>query len=161
MAEVILENLEYADFVSERELMREKSLELERLAGKYMHANYPIGDFLIRIKNSARAGGKVVEVPTTKLIFAVAEVLKSEGFLSEVKKTDGKLELKLAYKSKQPVLMDLKLRSKPGLREYMDADKLEKFRGSSILIVSTSKGIMSSYKARKARVGGEVIAEIW
>jgi small subunit ribosomal protein S8 len=123
--------------------------------------NYSIGDFLVRIKNTALAGKKEFEVDNTKLIESVAEVLKKEGILTEVKKKDGILMVKLAYRKKEPILMNLKLVSKPGLRIYMGADELSAIRKPSFLVLSTPKGIMTSFEAIKKRIGGEVIVEIW
>lgn len=123
--------------------------------------NYSIGDFLIRIKNAALAGNKEIGVDNTKFIENIAKVLKKEGILTEVKKKDGKLTVKLAYRKKEPVLIDLKLVSKPGLRIYMGADELSAIRGPSFFILSTSKGPMTSREAIKKRMGGEVIVEIW
>ena len=122
--------------------------------------NYPIGDFLIRIKNAALAGNREVEVKKTKLILSVAKLLKKEGFLDEVKEEKDKLVVNLRFRNKQPVMYSLKLVSSPGLRIYMSADELDKKRGPSTFIVSTSRGILVSREAIKNRVGGEVIAEI-
>lgn len=107
------------------------------------------------------AGRKEIVVPQTNLIKAVAQVLKDEGFIDKIESADGNLTVSLKYKSKSPVLMDISLKSKPGLRIYMDVDEIKAQRGGSILIVSTSKGIMSSKKAVTQSVGGEVLAEIW
>jgi small subunit ribosomal protein S8 len=123
--------------------------------------NYPLGDFLIRLKNASRARHKEVGLPTSKLIVAVAEVLKRQGFLTAVETKDGITTVTLAYKAKRPMLMDLKLVSKLGLRIYENADTIKKHRGASILILSSSKGILSSKEAIKEGVGGEVIAEVW
>jgi small subunit ribosomal protein S8 len=123
--------------------------------------NYSIGDFLIRIKNTALARRKEMEVDNTKLIESVAKVLKKEGILTEVKKKEGKLMVKLAYRKKEPTLIDLRLVSKPGLRIYMGADELSAIRKPSFLVLSTPKGIMTSREAIKQRIGGEVIVEIW
>ncbi len=123
--------------------------------------NYSIGDFLIRIKNTALAKRKEMEVDNTKLIESIAKVLKKEGILTEVKKKDGKLIVKLAYRKKEPILMNLKLVSKPGLRIYMGADELSAVRGPSYFIILTSKGPRTSREAIKERIGGEVIVEIW
>lgn len=126
-----------------------------------MALNYPIGDFFIRLKNAAMAERKEVVVPQTNLIKAVAQVLKDEGFVDKIESADGNLTVNLTYKSKKPVLMDVSLKSKPGLRVYMDVDEIKAQRGGSMLILSTSKGIMSSKKAVSQSAGGEVLAEIW
>ncbi|RLC32839.1 30S ribosomal protein S8 [Candidatus Woesebacteria bacterium] len=123
--------------------------------------NYSIGDFLVRIKNAALAGKKEMEVDTTKLIESIAKVLKKEGILTEVKKKGDKLTVKLAYRKKEPILMDLKIVSRPGLRIYMGADELSAIKGPSYFVLSTPKGAMTSREAIKERIGGEVIVEIW
>lgn len=126
-----------------------------------MITNYPLGDFLIRVKNAKLAQNTELSVPMTKMVKAAAEVLKDEGFLREVEQKDGVLNVSLAFKNKLPVLMDLKLVSKLGLRVYKNVDELKAHRGASIFIVSTPRGVMSSKKALKENVGGEVIAEVW
>lgn len=122
--------------------------------------NYPVGDFLIQIKNAALAKRKSVTLSSTKLIKAVADSMVTSGFLHDVDVKDGMLTVGLVYRQKQPVVMNIMLVSKPGLRIYMNVDQLEKRKKPSILILSTPKGVMSSKKALKERVGGEVIAEI-
>ena len=123
--------------------------------------NYPIGDFLIRIKNAALARNHDVVIDSTNLIKEVAKVLKKEGLLQEMKEDKGKLIVRLAYRRKEPVMLDIKLISKPGLRVYASADDLEKKKGPSTYILSTPQGVMTSKEAVKKRVGGEVIAELW
>lgn len=123
--------------------------------------NYPIGDFLIRIKNAVMAGGKDVEFPANKLIVSVAKVLEKSGYLSNVTNTKGTLKASIAIKRKSPVMINLKLISKPGLRVYMNLDELKDKKGASMYIVSTPKGVVSTKEAIKLGMGGEVIAEIW
>ncbi len=124
--------------------------------------NYSAGDFLIRIKNSAMAGRTELNLANTKFISAIAKALKDEGYLSEVKLDKGILTVKIAQAHKKPILGNLKLISKPGLRVYQSIDKLKSRKAeSSILVLSTPKGIMSNAKAIKNNVGGEVIAEVW
>jgi small subunit ribosomal protein S8 len=139
-------------------LTGEKSLVLERLVGKGM--NYPVGDFLIRIKNAALSGKPEFEVVNTKLILLVAKALKKEGYLEKILKKDGSLSIRLAYRKKEPVLLDIRLVSKPGLRVYMGVSDLERIKKPSILLVSTSEGVMFSKEAIRKRLGGEVIAEV-
>jgi small subunit ribosomal protein S8 len=123
--------------------------------------NYPVGDFLIRIKNASLVGKNEVVCSKTKLIQAVAEALKQAGFLTEVSQEDNNLVAKLAYRHKKPVLLGLKIVSRPGLRVYLGADKIAKKRGISTLILSTSQGVMPSQEALKKQIGGEVIVEVW
>ena len=115
---------------------------------------------MIRIKNAALARKRQVSIGKTNLIKAVADVLKKEGFLQEVK-VDGKnLIVQIAYKSKEPILMEVDIVSRPGLRIYMSVDELASYKGPEIFIVSTSKGVISSKEAIKKRISGEVIAKI-
>ncbi len=123
--------------------------------------NYPVGDFLIRIKNCALARKGEFEVMSTKLIREVAKVLKKEGFLQEISENKDKLVVRLAYRKKEPVILDIKLVSKPGLRVYHSLKELEKKRKPSVYVLSTPKGIMTDREAIKKKVGGEVIAEIF
>ncbi|MCH7640674.1 30S ribosomal protein S8 [Patescibacteria group bacterium] len=123
--------------------------------------NYPVGDFLIQIKNAALAKKRDVEVSNTKLIKEVAKVLKKEGILDETSETGGTFSVRLSFRKKEPVILNLKLISKPGLRIYWGVDELSKKRGPSKFILSTPEGILSSKGAIKKRIGGEVICEIW
>lgn len=122
--------------------------------------NYPVGDFLIRLKNASLARKKDVVVPMSKLIKSLALTLKDLGYLSQVEEEEGNLRVKIAYHKKEPLLSDVRIISKPGLRVYMGVEELRKRRGPYIALVSTPKGIMSSKKAIKERLGGEVIAEV-
>ncbi len=133
---------------------------LRRLVGRMVKIDYPVGDFLIRVKNAVKIHKRELAVPKTKAIMAVAKALKKEGFLESVTEKKGELIVKIAFRRKEPVVLDLKLVSTPGLRIYMGVEELEKIRKPSILILSTPKGVMSSRKAIKMRVGGEVIVEI-
>jgi small subunit ribosomal protein S8 len=126
-----------------------------------MVTNYSVGDFLIRIKNAAMAKNKTVEIKSEKQVVAVAEALKKLGFLDTVKKEKDILTVSLAFKNKKPVIMNLKLVSKPGLRVYMGADEIDEKKGPSTYLLTSPKGVISSKEAVKNRVGGEVIAEIW
>lgn len=123
--------------------------------------NYPVGDFLIQIKNAALAGNKKVSVRSTKLIHAVAKALEKESYLQKVSLEDDIVTVSLTFIHKEPALLNLKLVSRPGLRTYMNVDELESYRGPETLIVSTSNGVMSHKDAIKARVGGEVIVRVW
>ena len=123
--------------------------------------NYSIGDFLIQIKNAAMADKREISVKSTKLVSAVAQVLKKAGYLQTVTEADGMLNLELGYYKKQPKLVDLRLVSRPGLRQYKNVDDLAAHRGISKFLLSTPSGVMFSKEALKKRVGGEVIAEVW
>jgi len=122
--------------------------------------NYTVGDFLITVKNAALANKKTIEVRESRMTKAVAEALLKLGFLSSVEVKDGLLFVSLAYKKKSPILSDIKLISKPGLRVYWDLKKLKEYRSPAVLLLSTSKGILSSKEALKEGLGGEVIAKV-
>ena len=127
----------------------------------------PIADLLTRIRNAQRAGLDKVELPSSKLKVAVAELLKSEGFLTEVSvKQDGPgslLTLGLKYDSlKRPAISEIRRQSKPGLRRYVKHTEIPKvMNGLGIAVLSTSKGVMVDREARKAHLGGELIATVW
>lgn len=123
--------------------------------------NYPVGDFLIQVKNASLARRKEVPVASNGEIKAVAAALKKAGFLEDYSETKGNLIAKVAYRAKRPVLLGLKLVSTPGLRIYMGVKDLEKKRGPSIFLISSPEGVTTSREAIKRRLGGEVIAEVW
>ncbi len=141
---------------------------LDQQVGKYIYqidlynmTNYQIGDFLIRLKNASMAGLKDVVFPKTNLVLAVAKTLKNEGFLDSVEvDKEGNLTAKLSIFSKKPVLKNVKIVSKPGLRIYVNVDEIEKMKTPETLIISTPKGIMSGVEAKKKRLGGELIAKV-
>jgi len=125
-----------------------------------MNTNYPVGEFLIALKNASMAKNKSVTIKANKEIVAIAEALKKLGYLDEVKKDKLMVTVSLAFRFKKPVLMGLKLVSKPGLRIYMGVDEIEKRKGPATYLISSPKGIISTKDAVKNRMGGEVIAEI-
>ncbi|GAV23835.1 30S ribosomal protein S8 [Carboxydothermus pertinax] len=127
----------------------------------------PIADFLTRIRNANMVYHEKVEVPSSKVKKAIAEILKEEGFIKDYEYIeDGKqgiLRIFLKYgPNKERVISGLKRISKPGLRVYAKKDELPKVLGGlGIAIISTPKGIMTDKKARKEGLGGEVICYIW
>ena len=126
----------------------------------------PIADMLTRIRNANSMRYKEVEVPASKIKNEIARILKEEGFISDykVKKNNiqDKLVLNLKYSGKESVITGLKRISKPGLRVYAKADEIPTvLSGLGIAIISTSKGMMTDRDARKASLGGEVLAYIW
>lgn len=122
----------------------------------------PIGDLFSRIRNIVMAHKTEVVVPYSKMKEAVCEVLKKEGYLSEVKKVKNELVLTIAVKRRQPQITGIKNLSRPGLRIYRAAGKLPRpLGGAGISVVSTSKGVMSNKEAYKLGLGGEVLGEVW
>lgn len=123
--------------------------------------NYPVGDFIIAVKNASLAKKKEVEVASSGKIKRVADALSKLGYLEEVSVKAGRLSVRISYKKKEPLLMGAKLISKPGLRIYMSINEIESKRGPSQYLISTPKGVLSSKDAIKQRLGGEIIAEVW
>jgi small subunit ribosomal protein S8 len=127
----------------------------------------PIADLLTRIRNAQRAGLDKVEIPSSKVKVAVAELLTGEGFVGEVStRKDGVrsiLTVALKYDNlKRPVISEIKRLSRPGLRRYCKHTEIPKvMNGLGIAVLSTSKGVMVDREARKAHLGGELIATVW
>lgn len=126
----------------------------------------PISDFLTRIKNASRAAKADLQVPFSKMKLELARILQEEGYIGayEVLPNDGKpqISVQLKYQGRTPVITDLKRVSKPGLRRYVAVDEVPRVLGGlGISILSTSKGVMTGAKARRAKVGGELLAQIW
>ena len=126
-----------------------------------------IADMLTRIRNAYMAKHESVSVPASNMKKAIAQILVDEGYIKGFKVIeDGKqgvIEIALKYGSdKTPAVKGLRRVSKPGLRIYSTCEDLPRvFNGLGIAILSTSKGIMTDKDARKANVGGEVLAFIW
>ena len=127
----------------------------------------PVADFLTRIRNANTVYQERVEIPSSKMRLAMAEILKTEGFIKDVEVIeDGKqgvLRLFLKYgPNREKVISGLKRISKPGLRVYAQKDEIPKVLGGlGIAVISTSKGIMTDKQARKEGVGGEVLCYVW
>lgn len=120
-------------------------------------------DLLIRIKNAERAGKDTVKVPYTKNDHAVAEILKRFGFLKsmEVKGRSFKKVMEIELNGERPV-QGLKFLSRPSLRRYGKYGDFRRVKsGRGLLVVSTPKGILTGEDARKSKVGGELLFEIW
>ncbi len=125
----------------------------------------PISDFLTRFKNAARAGNEEFTAPYSKIKADIAEILKQEGYLWKYEVVTGeRTELKVSPKfvDGRPVLTDLKRISKPGRRQYVGSQEIPRvLSGLGISILSTSKGVMSGASAKRQKLGGEIIANIW
>lgn len=127
---------------------------------KFKTTNYDTGDFLIKVKNAAMAKNKAIVVRADKKIVALAEGLKKMGYVDEIKKDKDSLTVNLTFKDKKPLLLDVKLISKPGLRVYKSIAEIEKRKSPASYLISSTRGIISTKEAVKFRIGGEVIAEI-
>lgn len=126
----------------------------------------PIADMLTRIRNAGFAGRRWADVPLSKLKVEVARLLKENAFVYDYKVLNdgrhGLLRVYLKYYDGRPVIRRLARVSKPGRRRYVGADEVPRIRnGMGMAILSTSRGLMSDRGARAARVGGEVLAEVW
>lgn len=121
-----------------------------------------LSDFVTRIRNGYQARLVTVEVPVTKSIERLTNVLIEDGFL-ESAKTDKKLIIiTLKYKNKEPAIVGIKRVSKPGARVYRGVNSLPKVLGGlGVNILSTPRGILTEKKARKLNTGGEIIAQVW
>ena len=132
-----------------------------------MNISDPIADMLTRIRNASRARHTEVLVPASRTKREIARILKAEGFIAEVAEDrDGTLmilRLQLKYvDGKVPVVSGLKRISKPGLRVYARKTDIPRVLGGlGVVIISTSQGIMTGAQARKAELGGEVLAYVW
>ena len=132
-----------------------------------MLCNDPIADMLTRIRNALIARHDTVTVPASNMKKAIAQILLNEGYIKSVDFIDdglqGQLKIALKYaQGKESVIKGLKRISKPGLRVYARNEEIPKVLGGlGIAIISTSNGVMTDKEARKAGVGGEVLAYIW
>lgn len=132
-----------------------------------MLMNDPIADMLTRIRNALIARHDTVTLPASNMKKSIAKILLDEGYIKSVDYVDdglqGQIKIVLKYaEGKQSVIKGLKRISKPGLRVYARNEELPKVLGGlGIAIVSTPKGVMTDKEARKAGVGGEVLAYIW
>ena len=132
-----------------------------------MLMNDPIADMLTRIRNALIARHDTVTLPASNMKKSIAKILLDEGYIKSVDYIDdglqGQIKIVLKYaEGKQSVIKGLKRISKPGLRVYARNEELPKVLGGlGVAIVSTSKGVMTEKEARKAGVGGEVLAYIW
>ena len=128
-----------------------------------MSMSDPIADLLTRIRNAQAMSKSSVTMPASKMKLAIAEVLKSEGYIEDVISVDlgsnkRAMEIKLKYFQGKPVIERLQRVSRPGLRRYRGVSELPTVLGGlGIAIVSTSSGVMTDRQARAAGIGGEVV----
>ncbi len=127
----------------------------------------PIADMLTRIRNASTVSHETVDIPASKLKVELARVLKEEGFIADYAvKEEGKFKvitITLKYDmNRKPVITKLERISKPGLRHYSKAKKLQKVLGGlGVAIISTPKGLLTDRKARKENVGGEILCYVY
>ena len=126
-----------------------------------------IADMLTRIRNASSAKHDTVQIPASNIKKSIAQILEDEGYIKSYKVIEdgkqGMIEIALKYgANKSPVISGLRRVSKPGLRIYSGCEDMPKVQnGLGIVILSTSKGIMTDKDARSQNVGGEVLAYIW
>lgn len=126
----------------------------------------PVADYLTRLRNALQAKHKRVDIPASNLKRELTKVLLAQNMISgftEVKTgPQGTLRIQLKYNDGKPVIGGLKRISSPGLRKYSDADSIPRVLGGlGIAVLSTSRGLMTDRQARAAKIGGEVLCEIW
>ena len=128
----------------------------------------PIADMLTRIRNANTAKHDTVDIPASKMKISIAEILLKEGYIKAFDIVeDGNFKtihitLKYGKDKNEKIITGLKRISKPGLRVYADTENLPKVLGGlGVAIISTNKGVLTDKEARKANVGGEVLAYIW
>ncbi len=127
----------------------------------------PIADMLTRIRNATRAGKETVSMPSSQMKERIAKILAAEGFIDgfdvEPARAGRTLTIKLRYGDhRTPAIQGIKRVSKPGHRIYRGASELPRVQGGiGMAVVSTSQGLMPDREARRRRLGGEIICEVW
>ena len=127
----------------------------------------PIADFLTRIRNAAGARHSKVDIPTSKILREITKILKDEGYINNFTFIDdqkqGIIRIYLKYNNKKKcAITGIKRISRPGFRRYSGVDEIPRvLNGLGIAILSTPNGILTDVKARSARVGGEILCNIW
>ena len=127
----------------------------------------PIADLLTRIRNAAKERHEKLEIPASRLKANIVRVLKEEGYIKNfrLQREEGRPVIKvyLKYSDKgDSVIQGIRRVSRPGLRRYAGYEEIPKpLGGAGIAIVSTSKGVLTGQKARLAKLGGEVLCEVW
>ncbi|MDE6969591.1 MAG: 30S ribosomal protein S8 [Eubacterium sp.] len=133
-----------------------------------MTVSDPIADMLTRIRNANTAKHDTVDIPSSKMKVAIAEILEKEGYISKYEIVDDgnfkaiHVTLKYGADKNEKIITGIKRISKPGLRVYAGKEEIPSVLGGlGIAILSTNKGIITDKEARKQQVGGEVLAFVW
>ncbi len=122
----------------------------------------PIADLLVRLQNASRVGKVSVSLPYSRIKLSIAEVLAKEGYVESPSQKNFSLTIPLRYSAGKPAIQGVKRLSKPSRRTYLGVRDVRSVkRGHGLLVLSTPKGVMSGQEARKQRVGGEALFEIW
>lgn len=135
-----------------------------------MHTTDPIADFLTRIRNAQMAGHRIVDIPASKIKKRMTEILYDQGYIlkytfddsAESKQGTIKIALKYDPMTKKPIIQELVRVSRPGLRRFSGSTEIPRIiNGLGIMIISTSKGVMTDKQAREMNVGGELLCYIY
>lgn len=131
-----------------------------------LQSSDPIADLLTRIRNAISVGKNEVRVPTSKLKHVIADVLAKNGYLAEVKEEAGNpratLVITINQEGTNPAITEIARVSKPGRRIYAKASEIPRVAsGRGIMVVSTSKGVMTGSEAAKQKLGGELICKVY
>ena len=126
----------------------------------------PVADYLTRMRNAIRAGHKRVDIPASNLKRSLTKLLLANKFITSYtehkESTQGILRIVLKYQDGEPVISGLKRVSRPGLRQYVGSEEIPRVLGGlGVAVISTSHGLMTDKQARGAKLGGEVLCEIW
>ena len=126
----------------------------------------PVADMLTRIRNACMAGHRRVDIPVSKLKVEIARLLRDNHYVQDYKVLDdgrhGLLRVYLKYYGGAPVIREMQRVSTPGLRRYVKVREIPRVKnGLGMAILSTPRGLMSDQDARRAHVGGEVLAVLW
>ena len=128
----------------------------------------PIADMLTRIRNANTAKHDTVDVPSSKMKLAIAQILLDEGFIKKFEVIENgnfktiHITLKYGVDKNDKIITGIKRISKPGLRVYANKEELPRVLGGlGIAIISTNQGVVTDKKARELQVGGEVLAYVW
>ena len=126
----------------------------------------PIADFLTRIRNAAKAGHKVVSIPSSNTKKEMTKILKDKGYILNYKfeedNKQGMIKIALKYNGSNPAFKNIERISKPGLRKYSSSQEFPRIlNGLGISIVSTSKGVMTGKQAASQNIGGELICYVF
>ena len=126
----------------------------------------PISNFLTNIRNAVQAKKETVDIPASRLNEKILQILKEDGYIEDYRllknNVQGTLKVYLKYENRKAAIIGLRRISKPGLRVYVQSDKLPRvLNGLGTAVLSTSKGVMRDREARKLKVGGEILCYIW
>jgi small subunit ribosomal protein S8 len=127
----------------------------------------PIADLLTRIRNANMARKDYVDIPASKIKVSIARIMKDEGYIKYYKvirdKKQGVLRVFLKYgANNQPIIHGLERVSKPGIRKYVSKEEIPNVLGGlGITVISTSRGMLTGQECRRAKIGGEIVCNIW